>query len=100
MLRFLALFALIGALASGCAVYDLPDLEMGVAYGQVVDKIPSVDPDLVKPVWFIDVEDDAGIVTRYPVTYRAFQAVDTGDMLPDDLLEPMPELERERTPWR
>lgn len=103
MLRRLVLLVLCGAVAmpvAGCAVYELADLERGVAVGQVIDKIPSVNPDTKDTVWFIDVEDEGGRVVRYPVTYAAFQAVDTGDLLPDDLLEPIPVQDAERTPWR
>jgi len=100
MLRRLAACALALVFTGGCAIYDLPDLERGVARGQVIDKIPSVNPDSQDTVWYIDVEDEWGTVMRYPVTYGAFQAVDTGDYLPDDLLEPLPGLEEERTPWR
>ena len=103
MLRRLAPLALLCGLAlplAGCAIYDTADLERGVAQGQVIDKIPSVNPDTKDTVWYIDVEDGGGRVTRFPVTYAAFQAVDTGDMLPDDLLEPLPIQEAELTPWR
>ena len=100
MLRCLAALALICVLGGGCKIYGLQDLEMGVAPGRVIDKIPAVSPNTFKTVWYIDVMDGYGDVLRYPVTYQAFQAVDYDDMLPDDLRLPLPELERSRTPWR
>ena len=78
------------------------DLEMGRVQGIVVDRIPAINPSDNTAAWFIEVETPNGAVQRIAVTYEAFQAVDMSDILPDDLIMPLPGgswRKREQTPW-
>ncbi len=100
MLRWIGSLTLGTALLAGCASpMTKADLEMGAVRGVVVDRIPAISADSTSAAWYIEVENRDRSVSRIAVTYAAFQAVDMGDILPEDLLIPLPELERERTPW-
>lgn len=84
---------------AGCGVLDIADLEGGSIHGTVVDKVPVVSGGEVVTggasagtTYYLLVEDAVGSVSRVEVTYAAFQAVDTGDILPDDLREPIADL--------
>ncbi|MCI0341939.1 MAG: hypothetical protein L0216_12460 [Planctomycetales bacterium] len=107
MRKMLAAMAVLGLAAGGCGVYDTPDLKAGAVRGIVVDKIATVggaevvgEVGLAIPTWYLRVEGADGAETLVEVTHRAFQDVDTGDTLPDDLMEALPTLPGEGTPWR
>ena len=98
-MRTLACLAALALAFAGCGALDIPDLEGGAVHGTVVDKVPVVSGGEVVTggasagtTYYILVEDAAGAVSRVEVTYAAFQAVDTGDILPDDLREPIAEV--------
>ena len=90
--------------AAGCAPIDLPDLEGGAVRGTVVDKVAMVTDNgeaaMSSSAWYLRVESANGTREQIEVTYRAFSAVDTGDILPDDLTEKLPRVPGEETPWR
>lgn len=103
MLRWIASLGLLATLAAGCAApLTKMDLEMGAVQGIVVDRIPAINAEDNSAAWYIEVENYDRSVSRIAVTYDAFQAVDMGDVLPDDIIMPLPGgswREREQTPW-
>ncbi len=107
MKRILSAMAALGLAAAGCGVYDSADLKAGAVRGIVVDKIATVggaevvgEVGLAIPTWYLVVEAPDGTTSHVEVTHRAFQDVDTGDTLPDDLTQELPTLPGEGTPWR
>src|SRR5574341_1664275 len=92
MKRILAVLGILAA--AGCGVIDYGDLQAGAVRGVVVDKIATVggaevvgEVGLAVPTWYLVVEATDGTTSHVEVSHRAFQAVDTGDTLPDDLVE-------------
>jgi len=105
MLRWIGSLSFLAALTvvSGCATpLTKTDLWNGAVEGHVVDAIPAIDRESMSAAWYLEIEHPDRSVSRITVTRDAWQAVDMGDYLPDDLRAELPPgdwRERENTPW-